>query len=75
MSPMVATASVEMPSRLAIACDEGALVVARRRDVEIIGLRADRGGLRAHRLLHRGFAALQQRRIGAGADDLAGGDR
>ena len=52
---------------------EGALVVARRGDVEVIALRPHRGCLRAQRLLHRGFAALQQRRIGAGADDLAGG--
>ena len=44
---------------------EGALVVAGRRDVEIIALRAGRGGLRADGLLHRGFAALQQRRIGS----------
>ena len=33
--------------------DKGALVLAGRRDVEIIALRPDRGGLRAQRLLHR----------------------
>ena len=43
-----------------------------RRDIEIIGLRADSGRLPADRLFHRHLAALQQRRVRTGANDLAG---
>src|SRR6266436_3686153 len=51
---------------------EGAFVAAGRGDIEIIALRSDRGGVCSQRPLHRDFAALQQCRIGARADDLAG---
>ena len=47
--------------------------MAGRGDVEIIGLRADRGCLGTDRLLHRHLATLQERRVGTCADDLAGG--
>ena len=51
---------------------KSALVAAGRGDIEIIALRSDGRGLRSQCPLHRGFATLQQSRIGAGADDLAG---
>ncbi len=62
-----------MPSCASIiASHEGTLVVTRRRDVEIVGLRTNRGRLAADRLFHRHLAALQQRSVRTGADDLAG---
>ena len=72
MSPIVAIAAVEMLRRRAIASHKRALVVARRGDIEIIALRLDRGCLRAHCLPYGGLAALQQLRIGTGADNFAG---
>ena len=51
--------------------DEGPLVDTRRRDVEIVGLRADGACRVTERGLHRGLTALQQIEVVADADDLA----
>src|SRR3954465_7472873 len=51
--------------------DERALVKTLWSYVEIIALRAHHRGLPVERLLHRGFATLEQLRIRADADDLA----